>query len=84
MLDESKTMKTRQLGDITINRILEFHAPMDRPRDFFDEATPDAVAPHRPWLEPWALDPVTGKMVMACQLGLPEARSNASSFEFLC
>jgi len=74
MLDESKTMKTRQLGDITINRILEFHAPMDRPRDFFDEATPDAVAPHRPWLEPWALDPVTGKMVMACQSYLVHTR----------
>ncbi len=35
--DESKAMKTRQLGDITINRILELEAPYARPLEFFDE-----------------------------------------------
>ena len=67
-------MTKRQLGDITIERILEFHAPMAAPIDFFDEATPDAVAPHRRWLEPWALDPASGRMVMACQSYLVRTR----------
>ena len=40
-------MKTRQLGDITINRILELEAPLARPLEYFDEAVPEAVEPHR-------------------------------------
>ncbi len=48
-------MKTRQLGDITINRILELEVPYARPLEFFDAALPEAVEPHRHWLEPKAL-----------------------------
>ena len=36
-------MKTRQLGDITIDRILELEAPLAQPLEFFDEALPEAV-----------------------------------------
>ena len=41
-------MKTRQLGDITINRILELEAPYVRPLELFDEALPEAVEPVGP------------------------------------
>ena len=74
MSDESKAMKTRQLGDITINRILELEAPYARPLDFFDAALPEAVEPHRHWLEPRALDPETGKIIMPVQSYLIRTR----------
>ncbi len=60
-------MKTRQLGGITINRILELEGPFAQPGDFFTEAVPEAVEPHRHWLEPKALDPGTGRMIMPVQ-----------------
>ena len=47
-------MKTRPLGDIFINRILELEAPFALPLEFFDEATPEAVEPHRHCLSPTA------------------------------
>ena len=50
-------MNTRQLGDLTINRILELEAPFIPPLEMFDEAVAEAVEPHRHWLEPDALDP---------------------------
>jgi glyoxylase-like metal-dependent hydrolase (beta-lactamase superfamily II) len=67
-------MKTRQLGDITITRILELEAPFLRPQEFFDEAMPEAVEPHRHWLEPNALDPDTGKMILPVQSYLIRTR----------
>ncbi len=60
-------MTTRRLGDIEIDRILELEAPLATPLEFFDEAVPEAVAPHRHWLEPKALDPETGKMILPVQ-----------------
>lgn len=47
-------MKTQALGDIRIDRIVEFETPIFSPISFFDEATPEALAPHRHWLEPRA------------------------------
>ena len=67
-------METRQLGDIVINRILELEAPFMRPLEFFDEALPEVVEPHRHWLEPNALDPETGKMIMPVQSYLIRTR----------
>jgi len=67
-------MKTRQLGDITIQRIIELEAPLAKPLDFFDQALPEAVDPHRHWLEPSALDPKSGKMNMAVQSYLLRTR----------
>jgi glyoxylase-like metal-dependent hydrolase (beta-lactamase superfamily II) len=77
MPDESKTMNTRQLGDITINRILELEAPFRRLLEFFDEALPEAVEPHRHWLEPKALDPVTGRIIMPVQSYLIRSRHHS-------
>ncbi len=70
-------MNTRQLGDITINRILELEAPFRRLREFFDEALPEAVEPHRHWLEPKALDPVTGRIIMPVQSYLIRSRHHS-------
>ena len=67
-------METRQLGDITINRILELEAPFRLPSDFFDEAVPEKIEPHRHWLEPKALDPETGKMILPVQSYLVRTR----------
>jgi glyoxylase-like metal-dependent hydrolase (beta-lactamase superfamily II) len=60
-------METRRLGDITINRILELEAPFLKPTQFFNAATPEAVELHRDWLEPWALDSKTGRMILPVQ-----------------
>jgi len=57
-------MSVMQLGEIRIQRIVESDIPVYRPLDFFDEATPEAVAPHRAWLEPKALCPESGLMIM--------------------
>lgn len=53
-----------QLGDIAVQRIVEHEIPVYLPTDMFDEATPEALAPYREWLEPNALCPDTGCLVM--------------------
>lgn len=53
-----------QLGDITVQRIVEHEIPVYHPTDFFTEATPEALAPHLDWLEPKAICPHSGLMIM--------------------
>ena len=62
------------LGDITIERILELEAPYALPLEFFDEALPEAIEPDRHWLEPNALDPVSGRMIFPVQSYLIRSR----------
>jgi hypothetical protein len=69
-----RSMETQALGDIRIDRIVEFEEPIFSPISFFDEATPEALAPHRHWLEPRALDPATGNFVMPVQSYLVRTR----------
>ena len=57
-------MTVLKLGDIAVQRIVEHEIPVYHPSEFFDEATPEAVEPYRAWLEPKALCPQTGLMVM--------------------
>ena len=57
-------MNVVRLGDITVQRLVEHEIPVYRPTDMFDEATPEAIAPYRQWLEPNALCPETGCLVM--------------------
>lgn len=57
-------MTVQQLGDIAVQRIVEHEIPCYLPSDFFDEATPEAMEAYRNWLEPRALCPRTGYMVM--------------------
>jgi len=67
-------MHAAQLGEITVMRILELEEPFVRPDEFFDAATPDAIAAQRAWLEPQALDPVSGKMIIPVQSYLLRTR----------
>jgi len=67
-------MASRQLGDIRIDRILEEERALFLPSEFFDEATPEAMAPHLPWLQPWAVTADTGRMVMPVQSYLVRTR----------
>ncbi len=60
-------MQTRRLGNIEINRILEVEEPFVTLAEMFREATPEAVEPHRSWLEPRALCPETGRMILPVQ-----------------
>ncbi len=67
-------MTVLQLGDIAIQRIVEHEIPVYHPSDFFDEATAEAVAPYREWLEPKALCPRTGRLIMPVQSYLVRTR----------
>ena len=56
-----------KLGNFTIQRIVEMVHPYVLPEDFAPQATPEALAPHRSWLEPWSLCPETGQFILAIQ-----------------
>ena len=56
-----------QLGDIRIDRILELATPFMTPTAMFPDATAEAIERHRHWLEPWVLDPASGKIVINIQ-----------------
>src|SRR3546814_9779893 len=55
------------LGDLTIHRIIEQEEPLLDAHDFLPGLTPEMVAENRFWLEPAALDPATGKLVLCIQ-----------------
>jgi len=57
-------MTSRRLGDITISRIVEQEEPAFAVSGLLPDATPEALAPYRHWLEPKALDPVTGLLIL--------------------
>ena len=66
-----------QLGEIAVQCIVEHDIPVYKPTDMFDEATPQAIAPHRKWLEPKALCPQTGRLVMPVLSYLARTRHHA-------
>ena len=55
------------VGGIEWRRIVESEEPDFDVHFLLPDATPDALAPHRAWLEPRFLDPATDKVVMAMQ-----------------
>ena len=67
-------MAVVRLGDVTVQRIVEHEVPVYHPSEFFDEATREAVEPHRARLTPHALCPRTGRMVMPVQSYLVRTR----------
>ena len=67
-------MTVVQLGDVTVQRVVEHEIPVYHPSEFFDEATLEAVEPYRAWLTPQALCPRTGRMVMPVQSYLVRTR----------
>ncbi len=62
-------MLQRRLGNITLDRIIETETadPFFDPLEFFPETTLEHWAPHRAWMQPTAMDPTTGKLVLAIQ-----------------
>lgn len=56
-----------KLGNLTVQRLVEMVHPYVLPEDFSPEATPEAMAAHRHWLEPWSLCPETGQLILAIQ-----------------
>ena len=69
-------MLQRRLGDITIDRIIETETadPFFDPLEFFPETTAEHWAPHKAWMEPTAMDPGSGKLVLAIQSFLVRTR----------
>ena len=55
------------LGDLTIHRIIEQEMPFFDPLEFLPDLTPERLEENRSWLEPTALDPRTGKIILCIQ-----------------
>ncbi len=62
------------VGDILVRRVLEMEIPFRTPENLFPDSTPEAIDAHRHWMEPWALCPETGKMILAVQSYLVRTR----------
>jgi glyoxylase-like metal-dependent hydrolase (beta-lactamase superfamily II) len=77
-------MAVLQLGEIAVQRIVEHEIPVYHPSDFWDEATAEAVEPYREWLEPKALCPETGLMVMPVQSYLVQTRHHCILIDTCC
>ena len=60
-------MPQHPIGEIVIQRIVESICTAFKPLSFFPETTPDDWARHRTWMEPRALDPVSGNLVLPIQ-----------------
>ena len=69
-------MLQRQLGHITLDRIVETESadPFFDPIGFFPETTPEDWARHKAWLQPRAMDPVSGALVLTIQSFLVRTR----------
>ena len=67
-------MLQHRLGDIVIERIVESICTGFDPLSFFPESTPEDWAQHREWMEPHALDPVSGNLVLPIQAFLVRTR----------
>lgn len=55
------------VGTCTVQRIIEQESPLFDPMTFFPTLTPELLDENRSWLEPTALDPATGKLVLCVQ-----------------
>lgn len=67
-------MDSVRIGQISVQRILEWQGPFIAADRMFPDATDEALAPHRHWLEPWALCPDTGRLILAVQSYLLRTR----------
>ncbi len=64
----------KQIGEITIDRIVESICPDFEPMSFFPETTPDDWARHREWMQPTALHPDSGNIILTIQAFLVRTR----------
>ncbi len=56
-----------RIGSIAIDRVLEMEFPFRTPEELFLDAGPEDVEEHRQALEPWAMCPESGRMIIAVQ-----------------
>lgn len=63
-----------ELGDIRVDRIVEMVLPFEIPTNFFPVSTQEQIDLCKPWLEPWALCPDTGKFILVVQSYLVRTR----------
>ena len=54
-----------QIGDVRIDRAVEFEQPLLPPATLLPELDPEMLERHRAWLEPTLLDPSSGLLVLA-------------------
>jgi glyoxylase-like metal-dependent hydrolase (beta-lactamase superfamily II) len=54
-----------QIGNIRIDRVVEFQMPLLAPSVLLPDTSPAAMDRHRHWLEPELMDPQTGFLVIA-------------------
>ena len=55
------------LGGLVVQRLPEMELPFRSLEELYIDATPEAVADARTWMEPWALCPETGRAILAIQ-----------------
>ena len=67
-------MRQFRLGQIVVERIVESVCTGFDPLSFFPETTAEDWARHRTWMEPRALDPVSGNLVLVIQAFLVRSR----------
>jgi len=67
-------MRQHVLGEIGIQRIVESICTEFDPLGFFPTTTADDWARHRTWMQPRALDPVSGNLVLIIQAFLVRTR----------
>lgn len=67
-------MQTWQLGNVRIDRVVEFEMPLIPPAVLLPAATPEALARHRHWLEPRLMDPESGLLIMGMHSFLIRSR----------
>ena len=56
-----------KIGALTVDRIIEMEQPYVEPTAFFPTVPASVFAENREWLEPAAMDPATGKLVLCFQ-----------------
>ena len=67
-------MTKRPIGQITVESILEFTSADFDPLTFFPETTPEDWKRHRPWMEPTAIEPSSGLLILTMQSFLVRTR----------
>jgi len=55
------------LGGVTVDRVVEMEFPFATVPQLFIDVREEEVAPHRAALEPWALEPESGRLIIAVQ-----------------
>lgn len=67
-----------RIGAIEIARIVELEEPFLRPEQMFPAATPEAIAPHLPWLQPHGMCAETGKLILPVQSFIVRTRHHVA------